>query len=41
MSVPIELYTDERIAEFTRDEPVIAKLLGRPARSTRRGRSKS
>jgi len=28
MAVPIELYTEERIAEFTRDDSEIAKLLG-------------
>jgi AbrB family looped-hinge helix DNA binding protein len=36
-SVPIELYTDERIAEFTRDDAAIARLLSRPRR---RGKSK-
>ena len=30
VSEPIELYTDERIAEFTRDDPAIAALLDRP-----------
>jgi len=28
ISVPIELYTDERIAEFTADEDAVAKRLG-------------
>jgi AbrB family looped-hinge helix DNA binding protein len=31
VSIPIELYTDERIAEFTRDEDAVAKLLDRAA----------
>lgn len=29
ISIPLELYTDERIAEFTRDEEAVAKLLDR------------
>jgi len=31
VSLPIELYTEERIAEFTRDDDAIAKLLDRPS----------
>ena len=29
VSLPIELYTEQRIAEFTRDDAAIAKLLKR------------
>jgi AbrB family looped-hinge helix DNA binding protein len=29
ISIPLELYTDERVAEFTRDEEAVAKLLDR------------
>ena len=33
ISVPIEMYTDERIKEFTADEPEIKKLLPKISRS--------
>lgn len=40
VSVPIELYTEERISEFAEDEDSIARLL--PARgASRRRRAKS
>jgi AbrB family looped-hinge helix DNA binding protein len=35
VTIPTELYTDERIAEFTRDEDAITKLLDRPAASVK------
>ena len=31
VSLPIELYSEDRIAEFTRDDQAVAKLLDRPA----------
>jgi AbrB family looped-hinge helix DNA binding protein len=31
VSIPIELYTDQRIKEFTRDDAAVAKLLDRSA----------
>ena len=31
VSLPIELYTEQRIAEFTRDDAAVAKLLDRSA----------
>jgi antitoxin PrlF len=41
VSVPIELYTDERIAEFTRDDKAITRTLARaPRPARRRGKSK-
>lgn len=33
VSVPVEMYTEERIAEFIRDDNAIAKLLDRPPSS--------
>ena len=34
VSLPIEMYTEERVAEFTRDDNAIAKLLDRPQAGT-------
>jgi AbrB family looped-hinge helix DNA binding protein len=31
VSLPIELYTEARIAEFTRDDDAVAKLLDHPS----------
>jgi antitoxin PrlF len=31
VSIPVELYSEDRIKEFTRDDDAIAKLLDRPA----------
>lgn len=39
ISVPIEIYTEERIAEFSRDEAAIGKLLPEP-KATRTRKSK-
>ena len=36
MSVPIEIYTEARIAEFARDEAGIGKLLPKAKATTRR-----
>ena len=34
VSLPIEMYAEERVAEFTRDDNAIAKLLDRPQAGT-------